>query len=80
MAFIKQIFSGPYIEALPKLPPLGALDVVGRDRRLAWQKLGQLSADQSRAGFVELLSRRCPLFSAYVEAHRREQKEQERKS
>lgn len=70
---------GPFSEALPKLPPLGALDVVGRDRRLAWQKLGQLSADQSRAGFVELLSRKCPLFSAYVEAHRREKNEQERR-
>lgn len=79
VAFIKQVLHGPYAESLPKLPPLGALDVVGRDRRLAWQKLGQLSADQSRAGFVELLSRRCPLFSAYVEAHRREKKEQERK-
>lgn len=63
-----------------KLPALGALDVVGRDRRVAWQKLGRLSADQARAGFVELLSRRCPLFSAYIEAHRREKKEQERKA
>lgn len=79
VAFIKQVLHGPYAEAFPKLPPLGALDVVGRDRRFAWQKLGQLSADQSRAGFVELLSRRCPLFSAYVEAHRREKKEQERR-
>ena len=67
-------------EAINKLPPLGTLDVVGKDRRLAWQKLGKLSADQARAGFVELLSRRCPLFSAYVEAHRREKKDQERKA
>lgn len=79
VAFIKQVLHGPYVEALPKLPPLGALDVVGRDRRLAWQKLGQLSADESRAGFVELLSRKCPLFSTYIEAHRREKNEQERR-
>lgn len=80
VAFSQQVLHGPYTEAIHKLPPLGALDVVGRDRRLAWQKLGQLPSDQARAGFVELLSRRCPLFSAYIEAHRREKKEQDRKA
>ncbi|KAJ8919445.1 hypothetical protein NQ315_016545 [Exocentrus adspersus] len=80
VAFSQQVLHGPYLEAVHKLPPLGALDVVGRDRRLAWQKLGQLSTDQARAGFVELLSRRCPLFSTYIEAHRREKKEQERRA
>ncbi|EFA02230.1 Golgi resident protein GCP60 [Tribolium castaneum] len=80
VAFSQQVLHGPLSEAINKLPPLGTLDVVGKDRRLAWQKLGKLSTDQARAGFVELLSRRCPLFSAYVEAHRREKKEQERKA
>ncbi|KAJ8936948.1 hypothetical protein NQ318_015566 [Aromia moschata] len=80
VAFSQQVLHGPYSEAIQKLPPLGTLDVVGRDRRLAWQKLGQLSRDQARAGFVELLSRRCSLFSAYVEAHRREKQEQERRA
>ncbi|XP_018579759.1 Golgi resident protein GCP60 isoform X2 [Anoplophora glabripennis] len=80
VAFSQQVLHGPYTEAIHKLPPLGAFDVVGRDRRLAWQKLGQLSSDQARTGFVELLSRRCPLFSTYIEAHRREKKEKERKA
>lgn len=79
VAFSQQVSHGPYSDAVHKLPPLGTLDVVGKDRRLAWQKLGHLSSDQSRAGFVELLSRRCPLFSTYIEAHRREKKEQERR-
>lgn len=78
MAFSQQILHGPFSDAVSKLPPLGALDVVGRDRRLAWQKLGRLSPDQARCGFIELLSRKCPLFNAYVEAHRREKNEQER--
>lgn len=78
VAFSQQILHGPFTEAVSKLPPLGALDVVGRDRRLAWQKLGRLAADQARRGFIELLSRKCPLFSAYVEAHRREKREQDR--
>ncbi|KAJ8949661.1 hypothetical protein NQ314_008122 [Rhamnusium bicolor] len=80
VAFSQQVLHGPYSEAIHKLPPLGTLDVVGRDRRIAWQKLGNLSVEQARAGFVELLSRRCSLFSAYIEAHRREKKEQERKA
>lgn len=75
---MQQVLHGPLSEAISKLPPLGTLDVVGRDRRLAWQKLGKLSADQARAGFIELLSRKCPLFKAYTEAHWMEKKEQER--
>ncbi|KAG5882535.1 hypothetical protein JTB14_038146 [Gonioctena quinquepunctata] len=79
VAFSQQVLNGPYADVAHKLPPLGTLDVVGRDRRISWQKLGQLSRDQARAGFVELLSRRCPLFSTYIEAHRREKKEQEKR-
>nr|XP_023015905.1 Golgi resident protein GCP60 [Leptinotarsa decemlineata] len=79
VAFSQQVLNGPYTEAAHKLPPLGTLDVVGRDRRISWQKLGQISKDQARASFVELLSRKCPLFSTYIEAHRREKKEQDRK-
>lgn len=79
MAFSQQVLHGPLSTAINKLPPLGTLDVVGKDRRLAWQKLGELSTEQARAGFVELLSRKCPFFSTYVEAHRREKKEQERR-
>lgn len=78
-AFSQQALYGCYAEAAHKLAPLGTLDVVGRDRRIAWQKLGQLSCDQARAGFVELLSRKCPLFSTYIEAHRREKIEHDRR-
>lgn len=78
IAFSQQVLHGPLSEAVSKLPPLGALDVVGHDRRLAWQKLGKLDVNQARAGFIELLSRRCPLFTAFLEAHRMEKREQER--
>ncbi|KAF7273973.1 hypothetical protein GWI33_013349 [Rhynchophorus ferrugineus] len=79
VAFSQQVVHGPMVDVLKKLPPLGTLDVVGKDRREAWLKLGQLSRDQARTGFVELLSRRCPLFSTFVEAHRRERDEQKKK-
>ncbi|XP_056634684.1 Golgi resident protein GCP60 [Diorhabda sublineata] len=80
VAFSQQVLHGPFADISHKLQPLGTLDVVGKDRRIAWQKLGQLSAEQARAGFVELLSRKCPLFSTYIEAHRREKKEQDRRA
>ncbi|XP_060531095.1 Golgi resident protein GCP60 [Cylas formicarius] len=75
VAFSQQVVHGPLCDVINKLTPLGTLDVVGKDRREAWQKLGKLSTEQARAGFIELLGRRCPLFSAFVEAHRREQLE-----
>lgn len=78
VAFSQQVLHGPFSEAESKLSPLGALDVVGRDRRLAWQRLGNLNANQARTGFVDLLNRLCPLFTTYVEAHRREKHEQQR--
>ncbi|XP_044728662.1 Golgi resident protein GCP60 [Chrysoperla carnea] len=78
VAFAQQVSHGPL--ATSKVPPVGALDVVGRDRRLAWQRLSDLSPDQSRIGFVSLLSRRCPHFEAYIEAHRRENEEKQRKA
>lgn len=79
VAFSQQVSHGPLSEVQHKLSVLGAFDVVGKDRRLAWQKLGNLSTDQARSGFIELLSRKCPLFTTYIEAHRREKKERERR-
>ncbi|XP_019869106.2 Golgi resident protein GCP60 [Aethina tumida] len=79
VAFAQQVLHGPLSEAIHKLPPLGTLDVVGKDRRDAWLKLGQLPSEEAREGFVDLLSRLCPLFEAYVEAHRTEIREKERK-
>lgn len=38
-------------------PPLGVLDVIGRDRRAAWQALGTMSQVQAMAGFLSTLER-----------------------
>ena len=79
VAFTQQVLHGPLSDTVEKLPPLGPFDVVGKDRRLAWQKLGNLTKEQSQTGFVELLSRKCPLFSTFIEAHRREKIEQSKR-
>ncbi|KOB69248.1 Protein involved in maintenance of golgi structure and er-golgi transport, partial [Operophtera brumata] len=51
VAFTQQTAHGPL--DLNSAPPLGVLDVIGRDRRAAWQALGQIL---------------CPLFKPYLEA------------
>lgn len=60
------------------LPPLGVLDVIGRDRRLAWQSLGSTTREEAMAGFVKLLNKLCPLFKPFIEAHKWDVEERER--
>ncbi|KAJ9578200.1 hypothetical protein L9F63_005589, partial [Diploptera punctata] len=60
------------------LPPLGVLDVIGRDRRLAWQSLGSITRGEAMAGFVKLLNKLCPLFKPFIEAHKWDVEERER--
>ncbi|KAL4715735.1 hypothetical protein ACJJTC_006314 [Scirpophaga incertulas] len=51
VAYTQQAAHGPL--NLNAAPPLGVLDVIGRDRRAAWQALGKIL---------------CPLFKPYLEA------------
>ncbi|XP_046981716.1 Golgi resident protein GCP60 [Schistocerca americana] len=60
------------------LPPLGVLDVIGRDRRLAWQQLGTMSPEEAMCNFVERLDNLCPSFAPFIEAHKRDVEEKER--
>ncbi|XP_026323271.1 Golgi resident protein GCP60-like, partial [Hyposmocoma kahamanoa] len=66
VAYTQQTAHGPFDPN--SLSPLGVLDVIGRDRRAAWQALGQMSQIQAMAGFVHTLDRLCPLFKPYLEA------------
>lgn len=60
------------------LPPLGVLDVIGRDRRLAWQQLGSMTPQEAMCNFVEKLDTLCPSFAPFIEAHKRDVEEKER--
>ncbi|XP_034832746.1 Golgi resident protein GCP60 [Maniola hyperantus] len=66
VAYTQQAAHGPL--DTNSAPPLGVLDVIGRDRRAAWQALGQMSQVQAMAGFIHALDRLCPLFKPYLEA------------
>ena len=49
-------------------------------RRQVWQSLGEMSKEEAMKKFIELINETCPLFRPYVEAHRRDREEQERKA
>ncbi|KAJ2951429.1 hypothetical protein O0L34_g13581 [Tuta absoluta] len=66
VAYTQQTAHGPL--DVNSASPLGVLDVIGRDRRAAWQALGQMTQIQAMAGFVHTLDRLCPLFKPYLEA------------
>ncbi|XP_064484332.1 Golgi resident protein GCP60-like [Ornithodoros turicata] len=77
VAYTLQVAHGKYDEE--KCPPLGYLDVIGRDRRQAWISLGNVDKETAMKQFIELLNQRCPLFRPFVEAHKRHMEENERR-
>lgn len=78
VAFTQQTTHGPL--DYNKAPPLGVLDVIGKDRRLAWLQLGEITRAQAMEGFITLLDRLCPLFKPYVEAIKQDREEKFRKA
>jgi golgi resident protein GCP60 len=76
VAFSQQAIHGQL--DLVKAPPLGMFDVIGKDRRMAWVNLGNLSKAQSMEGFIDLLDRLCPSFKPYIEAIRKDREEKTR--
>ncbi|KAH9495042.1 Golgi resident protein GCP60, partial [Bulinus truncatus] len=77
VALSKQATFGKFRPDL--FPDVGFLDVVGNDRRQAWQSLGDMSKEAAMAEFVQKMADSCSLFQPYVEAHRAEKEEAERK-
>lgn len=66
IAFKQQATIGPFDAS--SAPELGVLDVIGRDRRMHWQLLGDINREQAMEGFIDLLDNMCTAFRPYVEA------------
>ncbi|XP_021361707.1 Golgi resident protein GCP60-like isoform X2 [Mizuhopecten yessoensis] len=77
VAYTKQVSQGKCRNDIS--PEVGFLDVVGSDRRQAWQSLGDMSQDNAMEDFVELLDKLSTLFRPYVDAHKAEHLEKLRK-
>ncbi|XP_058058139.1 Golgi resident protein GCP60 [Anopheles bellator] len=78
VAFTQQAAHGSL--DLSQAPPLGMFDVIGKDRRIAWQQLGTITKLQAMEGFIDLLDRLCPLFKPFVEAIKKDKEEKLRKA
>ncbi|XP_053693466.1 Golgi resident protein GCP60 [Sabethes cyaneus] len=78
IAFTQQAAHGPLDPA--KAPPVGMFDVIGKDRRIAWQHLGTITKLQAMEGFIDLLDRLCPLFRPTVEAIKKDREEKLRQA
>lgn len=76
VAFTQQVSHGKF--SPEKTPELGVLDVIGRDRKQAWQNLGDLTKEEAMEGFIVLLDKLCPLFKTSVEAQKRDIEEKAR--
>ncbi|XP_004518383.1 Golgi resident protein GCP60 isoform X2 [Ceratitis capitata] len=66
IAFKQQATMGPF--DAKNAPELGVLDVIGRDRRMHWQLLGDISKEQAMEGFIDLMDNMCTAFRPYIEA------------
>ncbi|KAL5008241.1 hypothetical protein ScPMuIL_013822 [Solemya velum] len=77
VAYTKQVAHGKYRPDVS--PDVGLLDVVGSDRRQAWQSLGDMSKTSAMGEFVRLLHLICPQFPPYIQAHQWEKEESIRK-
>ncbi|KAK4306360.1 hypothetical protein Pmani_021818 [Petrolisthes manimaculis] len=72
----QQVIHGPFDPT--SSPPVGVLDVVGKDRRLAWQALGSMTREEAKQQFINQLSDLVPTFRPYVEALWADKLEKER--
>jgi len=59
------------------LPPLGALDVIGKQRRSAWADLGDMNKSEAKKQFVQKLTCLVPNFQSHIKE--KSQKEIERR-
>lgn len=48
------------------LPPLGTFDIIGKERRAAWEKLGDLSKEDAREQYSSRMLELAQGFKAYI--------------
>jgi len=70
VALWKQITAGRYSQS--KMPEVGYFDVIGNDRRKAWEALADMSKDTAKEKFCETLEERCPSYVDFITAKRAE--------
>ena len=66
MSLTQQAKLGSFEKAAADLPPLGTFDIIGKERRAAWEALGDLDREESKAQFVAKLLIAAPQFDDFI--------------
>lgn len=77
VALTKQVSFGKFRS--DAMPEVGFFDVVGNDRKQAWQSLGEMPQEKAMSEFVTMVQSLSPLFLPYIKAHLAEKEEVEQK-
>lgn len=64
VAYSQQANQGSFKEA--DLPPLGTFDLVGKERRAAWEALGDISREDAKEKFSSRLLELAPAFQDFI--------------
>ncbi|RMX48180.1 hypothetical protein pdam_00015382 [Pocillopora damicornis] len=75
-AYWKQVSSGAFDPE--KYPDVGYFDVIGNDRRRAWESLGNMEPREAMKKFCTLLGTCSPELAPWMEAQQKEKEEKER--
>ena len=70
VALWKQISAGAYNKS--KFPEIGYFDVIGNDRRKAWEALQDMTAEVARQQFCDLLETKCPSYVVFIAEKKQE--------
>ena len=81
VSLTQQAKLGCYEKAEADLPPLGTFDIIGKERRAAWEALGDLDRDEAKAQFVAKLLIAAPQFDNFIAVKTEQRRlEEERKA
>ncbi|KAL8619919.1 hypothetical protein ACOMHN_015203 [Nucella lapillus] len=77
VAYTKQVAHGKFTDE--HQPDVGFLDVVGGDRRQAWQALGDMPKETAMTEFIQYLDVKAPSFKPHVQEKKAEHEKMKRR-
>ena len=79
MALTQQAKLGSFQKAEADLPPLGTFDIIGKERRAAWDVLGDMDKDEAKAQFLAKLMLAAPTFEGFIATKTEQRRLEEQK-
>ena len=79
VALTQQAKLGSFQKAEADLPPLGTFDIIGKERRAAWEALGDLDKDEAKAQFLAKLMLAAPTFEEFIATKTEQRRLEEQK-